>query len=172
MSFEESVPGITRLRKLVFISGMVAVFTGTAAGASATPATHRVGGAYEKQMLIPGKELRGLLTSIPKVTAIGFRVPVAPTAARTAAAALRRAEVSLSDATKRLESIVPPAAAVSGQAELKSGASNLETELKPIIARLDKGYLNEISTLPSLLGMRQIASALATLKKHGYQIGK
>jgi hypothetical protein len=171
MLSKNSVSRVLRTRGLAVGCGLIAVFATTAAGATAAPSAHGVSGAYEKRMKVPGKELRGLLVSIPKVTAIGFRYPVAPTAARTAATGLRAAEVTLKDATKRLKTISPPSVVMSEHAELMAGATHLATELKPIIVRLDKGYLNEISTLPSLLGMRQIASALTALKHDGYQFG-
>jgi hypothetical protein len=157
------------VRRIVVIFGLLGM--ASAAGTAFAGAAGFAGGPYVTQMRVPGQELSTSLRSIPDVTALGLRYPVRPTAAREAATKLTTVRLTLSDATRRLREITPPVAIATFHADLKQGAAELETELGPIIAGLKKGYLTELSKLPSLRGVAEVEVGLRALKAHGYSIG-
>jgi hypothetical protein len=157
---------MSRIRHSLIIAAVAALASVTCAEAGGV----RDGSAYEARMQVAGKEVGASLESISKASALSYRYPVRPTAAREAAAFLTNARVNLRDAAKRLKVIVPPRAVTKQHAALAAGASELATELSPIIVQLKKGYLIAVGRLATLHGIPAVATALSSLKKHGYQI--
>jgi hypothetical protein len=157
------------MRQALAASGAAVVAVACAAAGSATGSL--ANSTYEKQMKIAGQELSASLLTIPAAAGIAFRYPVKPTAARDAAAVLTKGEVKLRDVTSRLKTIKPPAAVATDHVKLVKATVELASELKPVISKLQQGYLVAADKLLSLPAVKKINDALAALKKRGYRIG-
>jgi hypothetical protein len=127
---------------------------------------------YVARMSPVGKNLAAALASLQAVTSISLAYPPPPTAARRAAAILARTESSLKLASKQLATIEAPAGAAAQQARLAAGTTEFATELRPIIAKLNAGYLVVASGLLSLKGAVMVSDALSALNRLGYRIGR
>src|SRR5204863_280141 len=81
------------------------------------------------------------------------------TTAAKAAAALTAVQTDLRKAADRIESIAPPEQIKAQHAHLAKAVRDFADELDPVIAKLKKGAMTALQTVPTLKGLQEIQTA-------------
>ena len=93
------------------------------------------------------------------------------TTAATAAIALARVQAQLRTAADKLADISAPDPISVQHAKLVRAVRDFADELDPVIAKLKKGDLTALQTVPTLKGLTEIQSASTAIASKGYAIG-
>jgi hypothetical protein len=116
--------------------------------------------AYVNRMKAIGQSLSTSLNSLGSAT----------TAAK-AAVALAAVQTDLRKAADRIESITPPEPIKTQHAQLAKAVRDFADELDPVIAKLKKGTITALQTVPTLKGLQEIQTASTAIANKGYKIG-
>jgi hypothetical protein len=93
------------------------------------------------------------------------------TTAAKAAAALAEVQSDLRAAADRIAAINPPDPIKKQHAQLAKAVRDFADELDPVIAKLKKGNMTALSTVPTLKGLQEIQTASTAIANKGYKIG-
>jgi hypothetical protein len=129
----------------------------TTTAASSTPLAKT---DYVKRMKTIGRSLSTSLNTLGS----------AKTAA-SAAKALASVQTDLRAAADRLAALSPPDAISAEHAQLVKAVRDFADELGPVIAKLRKGKMSALSTVPTLKGLTEIQTASTAITSKGYKIG-
>jgi hypothetical protein len=143
-------------------NGTTTAETTTEAAAATTEATATPlpKAAYVNQMKAIGRSLSTSLNSLGSAT----------TAAK-AAVALAAVQTDLRKAADRIEAITPPEPIKTQHAQLAKAVRDFAEELDPVIAKLKKGTVSALQTVPTLKGLQEIQTASTAIASKGYKIG-
>jgi hypothetical protein len=156
-------------RTLVTLAAAIA-FAALAGTAVAAPRA-KAPNAYASGVRVAGKQVSASLQGLVTTLGISLQFPVAPTAGKQCGAILTKAESRLATAQKELAALKPPAAAKAANKQLLAGTIALQVQLRPLIVRLENGYLVDAAKLLKLPAIKTIESASASLRAAGYPTG-
>ena len=127
----------------------------TTAAAAPLPKT-----AYVNKMKAIGRSLSTSLNSLGSATT-----------APKAAVALTAVQTDLRKAADGIEAITPPQPIKTQHAQLAKAVRDFADELDPVIAKLEKGTITALQTVPTLKGLQEIQAASTAIANKGYKIG-
>src|SRR5579862_9207885 len=137
---------IIALLLMTFAAVGLAAVAGTSIAARSTAAP----GTYAGGVRVAGNQVSASLRALVTTLGISLKFPVSPTAGRQCGAILTKAESRLAMAQKELAALKPPVKARAANRQLLSGTIALQVQLRPLIVRLENGYLVDAAKLLKL----------------------
>lgn len=111
------------------------------------------------------------MTAILESFAIDLSQLANTNTARTARVALIKLQGELADTERRLVKVTPPQPIKTDQADLVAAMVEFKSELAPAIAKLTTDDETAVSSVSTLKGLNDVASAVQAIVKAGYDIG-